>query len=179
MDILRNYKHFINESLDIKTLADVPNEVMESAKKIAGDIFDRVRKPTFELLPEGLVLKFFVTGQDFNFADNTEQLTLDLTEGARKKRNYNVTLTYLEGVSETFELTYLVTFEEYSGQQPIETIEDEDEDDNYDAKRSIAQYQGKNDDDDYFDEDMADQQIKKGNIKLKDYDIEDEIEEED
>jgi hypothetical protein len=207
MDILRKYKHFINEAVDsdkeVKGLNDVPNEVIESAKKIVGDMFDRVRKPTFEYEPgTGLVMKFQVTQQDFNYIDENEPLTLDVTEGARKKRTYDVKLTYLDSVSETYEIQYVVNFEmfEFEGD---EDIDDEDEDElNFEDDEVTAKYQelvaqwkseqGPNtnqnpgegtrkrlwaqarkeagDSEEYFDEDEADFNIKKGKIKIQDLD---------
>lgn len=169
MDILRNYKYFIKESVDtdkqVKSLADVPTEVIESAKKIASDIFDRVRKPIFEFIPgTGLVMKFQVTQQDFNFADDSESLTLDLTEGARKKRNFDVSLTYIDGISETFELQYLVTF----NTNQVEEFEDNDDED----VEVYDEYE-RGEKEEYFDEDEADKHIKGGKIKLDDFDLND------
>lgn len=222
MDILRKYRHFINEAVDsdkeIRTLNDVPSEVIESAKKIAGDMFDRVRKPVFELSPEGLIMKFQVTQQDFNYIDENETLKLDMTEGARKKRTYDVTLSYLDRISETFEVTYLVNFEifefvpEDDEDEIVEDdIEDEIEYDDVDdaimtkyqellskwKKEQIKNNANTNpgegtrrrlmdqakkelsEDEEYFDEDVADQNIKKGKIKIQDVEDLEELEDED
>ena len=175
MDILRNYKHFINEAVDtdkqIKSLADVPTEVIESAKKIATDMFDRVRKPIFEFVPNtGIIMKFQVTQQDFNFTDDSDPLTLDLTEGARKKRNFDVTLTYIDSISETFELQYLVSF----NTNQIEEVLEEDDDEDVEVNDEYE----KGEKEDFFDEDEADRRIKGGKIKLDDFDLND-VEEED
>lgn len=219
MNILRKYRHFINEVVDsdkeIKTLNDVPGEVIESAKKIALDMFDRVRKPVFELLPEGLIMKFQVTQQDFNYIDDNETLKLDMTDGARKKRTYDVTLSYLDRISEIFEVTYLVNFEIFKF-VPEDIVDDDIEDEieyaaYYSAETVMAKYQKlltiwkkeqiKNnantnpdeitrrrlmdqakkeldEDEEYFDENVADQNIKKGKIEIREVYPED-IEEED
>jgi hypothetical protein len=135
MDILRKYRHFVNEAVDsdkeARSLDDVPNEVIETAKKIAGDIFDRVKKPKFEFVPdEGLVMSFYVTEQDFQYIDPNEQLTLEVTEGAKKKRMYEVTLDYLERASETYEVKYIVNFDMVvDGPYDDEDDLDEDDDD--------------------------------------------------
>lgn len=174
MDILRNYKGFLNikESVDsdkeLKSLDEVPDEVIESAKKIANDIFDRVKKPTFEFVPgEGLIMKFQVTEQDFNYIDHEEPLTLDITEGAKRKRTFDVTLTYHDSISETFEIQYLVTCDMFE----YESDEDEDFDEDDEDFDFEDEYEKPDeDDDDYFDEDIADQEIKKGRIRIQDVD---------
>ena len=53
---------------------DVPSEVIETAKKITSYIFTKVKKPTFEFIPgTGLVMKFYITDQDFNYIDKNEE----------------------------------------------------------------------------------------------------------
>jgi hypothetical protein len=137
MDMLRKYKHFINEAVDsdkeLKSMQDVPGDVIETAKKIAGDMFDRVKKPTFEYVPgTGLIMSFFVTEQDFKYIDEDEELKLEVSEGAKKKRIYDVILTYVDRISETFEVKYLVNFD-------MPEISDEDiEDDEMDVEEYSA-----------------------------------------
>lgn len=177
MEILRKYRHFINESVDtnkeVKSLTDVPQEVMDIAKKIALDMFDRVRKPIFDIEQGvGLIMKFSVTEQDFQYANDSEPLTIDLTENARKKRNFDVSLSYYDSISETYEVQYIVTFESVQ-YEPF--INDDDTDDDVFVKDDYD----KEDHEDYFDEDIADQQIKKGKIKIEDHDIEDFDDEDD
>jgi hypothetical protein len=167
MDILRNYKNFLKESVDsdkdIKSVDDVPSEVIETAKKIASDIFDRVKKPTFEFIPgKGLVMKFYITDQDFNYIDKEEPLTLDVTEGARKKRTFDVTLNFLDAISETFEVKYIVEFDMLEMGPDEDDYDDDDEegediiiDDDYE----------KYDDEDYFDEDVADKKLRKRDLE--------------
>jgi hypothetical protein len=170
MDILKNYKLFlnINEAVDsdkeVGSLADVPPEVIETSKKIASDIFDRVTKPTFEYLPgKGLVMKFKVTPQDFEYIDENEPLTLDITEGARRKRTFDVTLTYLDRISESMEVQYLVSFEMIELGAGDEGFDEDDED-----IQIEDDYEKPDEDEEYFDEDIADQQIKKGKIPIED-----------
>jgi hypothetical protein len=179
MDILKNYKLFlsINEVVDsdkeIGSLADVPKEVIETSKKIANDIFERVRKPIFEYLPDkGLVMKFQVTSQDFEYIDENEPLTLDVTEGARRKRTFDVTLNFLDKISESMEVQYLVTFEMVESE--VEDFIDDNEDIEFEDE-----YEAPDEDDEYFDEDIADQEIKKGKIKIQDDLKEFEVEEDD
>lgn len=171
MNILRNYRNFINESIDsdkeVKDIDDIPVEVKETARKIVGDMFYRVKKPSFEITSEGIVMKFIVTDQDFNFIDENETLTLDVTEGAKRKRTYDVSLTFIDKVSETFEVSYLVTFE------MLELLPDDDFDEDEEDVIVDDPYEREVDEDD-FDEDVAEQQIRKGKIKLEDIeDIED------
>jgi len=148
MDILRKYKNFINEAVDsdkeIKTMADVPNEIMETARKIAGDMFDRVKKPTFDFINgKGLVMTFNVTEQDFYYIEPNEILELDMTEGAKRKRTYDVTLKYLDRSTETFEVKYLVIFEMFEFEADDDDLEDNDDDD-YDDIEDID-FQGDDD----------------------------------
>lgn len=178
MDILKKYKRFINESVDtnneVNELSDVPQEVIETAKKIASDIFDKVRKPSFDFKKgEGLIMKFNVTVQDFKFADSEEPLKLDMTEGARKKRTYDVTLTYYDSISETYEVQYLVSFEPMKnvGIIDIDNYNDEDDEDVI-----IHDDFYKNDEDDDYDEDIIDKKFfsnKKGKIDLDEFDLND------
>jgi hypothetical protein len=137
MDVLKKYKHFVNEAVDsdkeMRSIQDVPGDVIETSKKIAGDMFDRVKKPTFEYVPgKGLIMSFFVTEQDFQYIDTSEPLKLEVSEGAKKKRIYDVTLNYLDRTSETFEVKYLVTFEMPVEELSDEDMYDEDDDDNID-----------------------------------------------
>ena len=132
MSVLRKYKYFVNEAVDsdkeVKSLKDVPADVIESAKKIASDMFDKVKKPTFEIIKgTGLVMIFAITEQDFYYIDRNEPLTLDMTEGAKKKRTYDVTLTFLEGITETYEVSYVVNFSMFEDTD-IEDFDDEDGD---------------------------------------------------
>lgn len=175
MDILKKYRKFINESAntdsEVNSLADVPEEVIETAKKIASDIFDRVRKPTFEFIKgEGLIMKFTVTIQDFKFANNDEPLTLDMTEGARRKRAYEVTLNYYDSISETYEVQYLVTFGTMGGSDTIMGVDEDDED-------FIDEYEKiEKDDDDDFEEEVIDKKFfsnKKDKIDLDEFDLND------
>jgi len=117
-------------------------------------------------------MQFQVTQQDFNYADDSDPLTLDLTDGARKKRNFDVTLTYLDGISETFELQYVVSFNtnQIAG---IPDIDDDDED------VEVNDEYERGEKEDYFDEDEADKHIKGGKIKLDDFDLNDVEEDED
>lgn len=176
MNILRNYRHFINEAVDtdkeIKSLTDVPTEVIDSTKEILNGIFDKVRKPSFDFIKGKLVVKFQATQQDFNFADDTEPLTLDLTEGARKKREYDVVLTYLDGTSETFELQYVVSF----NPNKIEGVDDYDD---YDDDVEVIDEYERGEKEDYFDDDEIDKHIKGGKIKIEDFDLNDIEEDED
>jgi len=133
MDILRKYRYFVNEAVDsdkeAKSLDDIPIEVIETAKKIAGNMFERVKKPKFEFLQdEGLVMTFFVTDQDFQYIDPDESLTLEVTEGAKKKRMYDVTLDYLERASETYEVKYVVKFNMIEEEPEDEEFLEDDED---------------------------------------------------
>lgn len=160
MSIIKKYKIFVNESIDsgndIKQISDVPKEVFETSKKIVSDIYDKVRKPTFEIEPEnGLVLKFVITEQDFNYVDTENQLTLDLGEGAKKKRTYDVTLTYLDKISETFEIKYKVDFEMSELSSDDEYIVDDEDDD-----IEIEDNYYKHDDDDIFDDDEIEKNFK-------------------
>lgn len=140
MNILRNYKYFINEAVDsndeARSLEDIPNDVFETARKIAGDMFDRVRKPSFEFIPgTGLVMKFIVTQQDYHFIDENEPLKLEVTEGAKRKRTYDVELVYLDSISETFEVSYLVNFNMYEmSEDEIDDYDDDEDDDDEDLE---------------------------------------------
>lgn len=168
MNILKKYNNFINESVDsdreLKSLIDVPTEVFETAKRIANDIFDRVRKPEFEYVQNKLILKFVVTEADFRYIDEDEHLTLD--DGVKKKRMYDVSLEYIDRISETFEVKYRVKFE------MIEDTDDDDFDNDDDDDDVIVddEYEKPAPEDlEYFDEDEADKNIKKGKIKIEDF----------
>lgn len=174
MDILRNYKYFLKESVDsdkeVKSIEDVPKEVIETSKKIALDIFDRVRRPIFEYDPKnGVVMRFNVTQQDFEFIDENEDLTLDIGEGARKKRTFDVTLKYLDRISEFYEVKYIVEFEMITDDEIEDFEDDEDVIVNDDWEKPEEDFGD-------FDEELVDQQIKKGKINLNDDDIEIEYE---
>jgi hypothetical protein len=166
MNILRDYRHFINEAVDsdkeLNSLNDVPNEVIETAKKIALDMFDKVRKPTFEFVKgQGLTMKFFVTEQDFKYIDEDSNLTLNVTKGAKLKRMYDVSLIYLDRITETLEVEYLVSFNMLEESPSEDDFDEDDEDVIVDDD-----YENIDPDDVYFDEDEADMDIKKGKIKL-------------
>jgi len=209
MDILRKYKHFVNESVDsdkeVKTIADVPPDVIETARKIAGDMFDRVRKPVFSIEPEGLVMTFCVSEQDFKYIDVNEPLKLEVSEGAKKKRIYDVTLNYLDRISEMFEVKYVVNFDMFEDTDIEEDdLEEEDDPEVLTLYKSLIKqwkeengnknpgegtrkrlwdeaekgteftdnYERPNPEDlEYFDEDEADTNIKKGKIKLDDIEV--------
>jgi len=184
MDILRNFDNFINEGSktsnsivdsdkEMKSFKDVPSEVFETSKRILNDIFDRVRKPVFEYdKNKGLIVKFFISETDFKYIDEDEILTLD--EGVRKKRTYDVSLEYLNRITETFEVEYRVRFEMLEDTDEEEYLEDENDDIIIDDD-----YETPNPDDlEYFDEDQADTDIKKGKIKIQDFDHFDEDDEE-
>ncbi len=116
MNILKNYKNFINENINnfeqINNINELPKEVLETSKKIVMDIFDKVKKPNFYLNEDGdVILKFTITENDFSYIDKDEVLTLDLNLGAKKKRNYDVSLTYFDQISETYEVEYKVNFD--------------------------------------------------------------------
>jgi len=171
MDVLRKYNHFINEAVDndkdVKSMNDVPDEVIAIARKIATDMYDRVGRPTFEFRQgEGVLMRFFVTEQDFRFIDENENLTLDMAEGARMKRGYDVILIYNDRISETFELQYIVTFEK-NEHNPI--IVDDDEDDVI----IDNDYYKQDPDDVFFDDDEAHRDIMRGKYKIKDEEFDD------
>ena len=177
MDILRKYKQFINEAVDtnkeVKTLADVPTEVIKTAKEIAKSIYDEVRKPVFELCPEGILMKFGVSSQDFKFIEENEPLSLDVTKGAKEKRTYNVVLEYYDQITEMFEVQYIVKFEM---NEFVDDVDDDDEDDESDDGEDVGYFnkrdpKGRFGDEFDFDEDEADMDIKKGRIKIEDVDI--------
>lgn len=136
MDIMKKYRHFVNEAVDsdkeLRSMNDVPQEVITTATKIAKDMFDRVRKPTFQYTNDGLIMKFFVTEKDFQYVEEDEDLTLDVTQGAKMKRTYDVTLKLLDKITETFEIIYLVTFDLSTNTMPEEIDDDEDLDDTED-----------------------------------------------
>lgn len=146
MDILKKYKNFINEVVDsdkeIKIMADVPNEVIETARKIAIDIYDKVKKLSFDFIPgKGLIMTFQVTEQDFYYIEPNEILELDMTVGSKRKRTYDVALKYFNRSTETFEVKYLVMFEmfEFKDEEYFE-----DDDDDYDDIDDID-FQGDDD----------------------------------
>lgn len=161
MNIIKNYKRFLTESIDpsIKSLEDVPEEVITTAKKIANDFFDKVRKPSFELdSDKGLIFKFEITEQDFLMIDENEDLKLDLNATARGKRSNEVTLVFDDKISETFEVSYLVNFNpksEYDSNFMENDLDDDDDD-------FVDEYElNKHEFDHSFDEDEIDNNIKK------------------
>ena len=179
MDILRKYKHFINETVDnnkeVKTLVDVPTEVIKISKEIAKSIYDEVKKPIFEICQDGILMKFGVSSQDFNFVEEDEPLTLEATKGVKEKRTYDVILEYYDKITETFEVQYIVKFEMNEFVDDTDDTDDNDEEDgddedeiNYFNKRDSK---GRFGDEFDFDEDEADKDIKKGKIKIDDIDI--------
>ena len=157
-EIIKNYKRFVNESVssDIKSMLDVPKEVIETAKRIADGVYDRVKRPTFEFVNDkGLIMKFGVTDKDFIYIDKSQDLSLDLNSAAMGKRGFNVTLVYEDKISETFEVKYLVVFEPNEGPSP--TINDDDEDNDF-----VDDYElHKNEFADDIDEDDVDSNIKR------------------
>jgi len=175
MDVLRKYRHFVNEAVDsdkeVRIMNDVPTEVIQTAKKIATDIYHKVRKPTFDFIRgQGLVMKFFINEQDFRYIDEESDLSLDVVNGAKSKREYDVKLIYLDKVTETFEVSYLVTFD-INDNTPDNWEEDEEDvvvNDEYE----------KPEEEDYFDEDEADNNIKKGKIKIEDIDELEDVDDE-
>ena len=168
MKIIKNYKRFVNESVDpgIKSLIDVPEEVFQISKKISTDFYDKVKKPTFEFdKDKGVILKFGVTEKDFTFVDQNEELELDLNDTARKKRHFNVTLIFEDKISETLEVKYLVKFKENIENDENSYKDEEDEED----EDFIDKFELNRDEfDNGFDEEQIDRNIQK-RIKEKDY----------
>ena len=178
MSIIKNYKRFLTESLDpsIKSLEDVPEEVIQTAKRIANDFFDRVRKPIFELdSNKGLIFRFEITEQDFLMIDEEEDLTLDLNQTARGKRSNDVTLVFDDKISETYQVTYIVNFDAKSEHiLDDENLEDDDDDEDF-----IDDYElNKNEFNHDFDEDEIDNHIVK-KIKKNNIDFEDNLNDDD
>jgi hypothetical protein len=156
---LKKYKNFINESVNsemsINNMNDVPNEVISTSKSIANGLFDKVKKVSFRIDDDkNLIIKFGITEQDFKYIDQDEDLTSDLNDGAKKKRLYDVSLTFLNSISETYEVEFIVNFHLKTDDNKIEldiNDDDDDMDDNY----------YKNDDEDYIDDDDIDNNIMK------------------
>lgn len=162
MSIIKKYKLFINESADssneIKQMSDVPQEVIDISKKIASDIYDKVKKPIFEIEDGiGLVMKFNTTEQDFNYIDSEQPLKLDLGDGARRKRSYDVTLIFIDKISETFEVKYKVDFEMLENDIDEDDIDDIDEDD---IDNEIKDDYYNNYDDEFLDDDEIEKDFK-------------------
>ena len=154
MEILKNYKSFIKESVDsiseVSSMNDVPVEVKKIAENIANQYYDKVMKPEFEFRKgTGLVFIFKVTPQDFNYIDENEPLKLDLGEKSLRKRKYDVTLTYFDSISETHEVSYIVDFDLYSNKPTTFSKVDDDED----IEIEDTYYKPEEDDD--YDEDIA------------------------
>lgn len=160
-DIIKNYKRFVNESIDpnIKSISDVPEEIFMTAKKIAGDYYDKTKKPTFILDPDkGLIMKFGVTDKDFNFV-NEEDLKLDLNTAAKRKRDYKVVLIYDNSITETQEIQYIVNFEPNTDEDNIDFDDENNEEDFIDEyELDKKAYQNEDDTD---DEEDIDRNIKK------------------
>jgi hypothetical protein len=135
MDIIRKYKLYLekvsNSSESIKNIEDLPEEVKETSLQIIKDMFERVKKPTFEIHSNyGIVIKFDVTENDFRFTDENEKLELDISEGSKRKRTYDVVLVPVDlkdfKVSETFSLMYEI---QYELRTKIDIEHDEDDED--------------------------------------------------
>lgn len=166
MEILKKYKNFLNEasSDNITNIKDVPQEVINGAKKIILGIFDRVSRPRFEILPDkGLVYFFTVTPTDYRFIDYDEVLTLDKSQ--KRGVPYDISLTINDAVSETFEVSYIVDFKESRFNDIPEIDEDDDQVEDEPAHDDIDL----EDDDDEFDEDVLDKKFKKKIKTTKDY----------
>jgi hypothetical protein len=181
MEIIKNYKKFmsLNESLesdkDMKSMLDVPKEVIETAKEISSSMFDKVRKPHFEF-SEGLLMKFFVTPQDLNFIDENAKLRLDISKKARMKREYDVYLVFIDSITETCEVKYKVVFNTFQNELGQEIGEEEADDDLMDDDE-MDEYE-KPDYEDYdYDEDYFDDTIKNHINKNTFVDDVDDIEE--
>ena len=174
MKVLRNFDNFVNESIMqplshmidsdeyVKSLKDVPHEVIQTSKKIVNSVFDRVRKPKFEYVPnKGIMFNFFVNEQDFKYIDQDEVLTLG--KGVNKNKIYDVTLEYVDKITETFEAIYKVKFKIIGDDENNDFLVDDDDENN----DFVDEYEIPNPEDlEYFDEDEADNNIKKGKIKL-------------
>lgn len=95
---IKDFKTFVNETYtgtagSIQNDVDsLPDEVKKTVEKILNDNFDDVTDIEYE----GNTVKFKVTKADFE-VDQPEELQADLVSGAEVKRQYDVSLKFVDG----------------------------------------------------------------------------------
>lgn len=166
-EILNFEKYFEGRSpeKDLEVIHyDIPDEVKKTSLKILHGMFDKVKDVTFYVDSNGVpYVEFGVNEEDFKFIEPSTDLEMDVSDGVRRKRHYDVTLKF----NDKFEDDKIVLYEIYYGDIEPDTLNDiEDEDEDGDVEVQDTWYDPIEDDDvEELDDDTIYKNIDKKNKK--------------
>jgi hypothetical protein len=109
----------------------LPDEVKKTVGKIIEGMFDEItagsKKIKFESIDGEHTVTVTTTPLDFKYIDEDVPLTMDMSAGVMKKRDYEVVLNYLSKDPENLTVTYKIEFKPFVEDEIEDETEEETE----------------------------------------------------